>query len=75
MHYRTFYRFRQAKAKLGLGGLVLDLRQFSILLQLPIKTVLVLKVDKTDLKLTRSVAKKGVDLFLLSDKIKRKHFE
>jgi len=46
MFYRAFRRFGQAK--FPDGGLVLGSSQFSILPQLPLKTMLGLKVVKID---------------------------
>jgi len=49
-YYRAFHRFGQAK--FPNGGSVLDSSQFSILLQLPPKTMLGLKVVKIDSKVS-----------------------
>jgi hypothetical protein len=48
--HRAFHRFGQAK--FPNGGSVLGLSQFSILPQLPQKTMLVLKVVKIDSKIS-----------------------
>jgi hypothetical protein len=52
-YYRAFNRFGQAK--FPDGGLVLGLSQFSILPQLPLKTMLVLKMVKIISKISNSL--------------------
>jgi len=47
--YREFHRFGQVK--FAYGGLILGLSQFTLLLQLPLKMMLNLKVVKFNLKI------------------------
>ncbi len=51
--YRVFHGFGQAK--FANGGLILGSSQFTLLLQLPLKTMLSLKVVKLDLKTGNSI--------------------
>ncbi len=52
MLYRAFHGFGQAK--IAYGGLILGWSQFTILPQLPLKTMLGIKVVKIDSKIINS---------------------
>jgi len=53
--YRVFHGFGQAK--FADGGLILDPSQFTLLLKLPLKTMLSLKVVKIESKISNSLRK------------------